>query len=964
MKKLLLSLILSASLFICKAQLPTITSINPASGAVGTLVTITGTNLSSPAAFSIGGTNAIAVSNNGTQLVGMVMPGATNGMASVTTAGGTVSKGYFTVTPTSYPQTQQGSKLVGAGATTSSTQGYSVALSSDGYTAIVGGNMDNSGTGAAWIFIRLNGVWLQQGSKLVGTGSIGSASQGTSVSLSSDGNTALVGGYMDNSYTGAVWIYIRSGGVWTQQGSKLVGTGAIGSSYNSAQQGISASLSADGNIAMVGGPNDNSGIGAVWTYTRLNGVWTQQGNKLVSTGTTYRYGQSVSLSSDGNTSIVGSRGTVWIYTRSNGVWTPQASNLVGTGATGNANIGQSVSLSSDGNTAIVGGPSDNNSVGAAWIYTRSSGVWSQQGNKLVGTGVIGAAYQGQSVSLSSDGNTAIVGGYADNGGIGAVWIFTLSGGVWTQQGNKLVGTGASGSANQGRSVSLSLDGNTAIMGGSSDNDNAGAVWIYTRSAGIWSQQGNKLVGKGAAYDTYQGASVAISANGNTAILGGYRDSSNAGAAWIYTRSNGVWTQQGSKLVGTGATGRANQGASVALSADGNTAIVGGPADNEVKIYSGSGIGAAWIYTRLNGVWTQQGNKLVGTGTINYALQGHSVSLSSDGNTAIVGGYADNGGVGAAWFFTRSGGVWTQQGSKLVGTGAIGNAWQGTSVSLSADGNTAIMGGYYDNSNIGAVWIFTRSGGVWTQQGSKLVGTGTLGTIVYQGSSVSLSSDGNTAMVGGPNDNYEIGAVWIYTRSGGVWTQQGSKLVGTGAVSTSVYQGSSVSLSSDGNTAMVGGPNDNYYTGAVWIYTRSGGLWTQKGSKVLGIGAIGAAQQGSSLSLSSDGTTAIIGGPYDNNSLGAAWIYTSSSIVTAISQVEETQNHLTIYPNPNNGLCTVQSDNEGVYTVLNPLGQTVHTFRLDAGNNYMHNISNLDNGIYFIVGDGSNGRTSKKMVVAK
>ena len=86
-------------------------------------------------------------------------------------------------------------------------------------------------------------------------------------------------------------------------------------------------------------------------------------------------------------------------------------------------------------------------------------------------------------------------------------------------------------------------------------------------------------------------------------------------------------------------------------------------------------------------FTQQGPKLVGTGTAGGAGQGLSVALSGDGNTAIVGGPDDNSGAGAAWVFTRSGGVWTQQGTKLVGTGAIGAAMQGYSVSLSADGNT-------------------------------------------------------------------------------------------------------------------------------------------------------------------------------------------------------------------------------------------------------------------------------------
>jgi hypothetical protein len=199
---------------------------------------------------------------------------------------------------------------------------------------------------------------------------------------------------------------------------------------------------------------------------------------------------------------------------------------------------------------------------------------------------------------------------------------------------------------------------------------------------------------------------------------------------VFTRSNGVWTQQGTKLVGAGAAGAARQGYSVALSGDGNTAIVGGP-----------GIGAAWVYTRSGGVWTQQGSNLVDTGGAGSALQGQSVALSGDGNTAIVGGPDDN----SAWVYTRSGGVWTQQGSNLVGTGG-GSAFQGQSVALSGDGNTAIVGGPDDNlatggnSATGAAWVYTRSGGVWSQQGSKLVGTG--GGSAFQGQSVvtSISPD--------------------------------------------------------------------------------------------------------------------------------------------------------------------------------------------------------------------------------
>jgi Divergent InlB B-repeat domain len=386
---------------------------------------------------------------------------------------------------------------------------------------------------------------------------------------------------------------------------------------------------------------------------------------------------------------------------------------------------------------------------------------------------------------------------------------------FAQQGPKLIGNGAVGSAAQGASVALSADGTTAIVGGYGDNSNVGAAWVFVRSNGTWTQQGNKLVGADAVGSTYQGGSVALAADGNTALVSGLGDNNSAGAAWVYTRSNGAWTQQGSKLVGIGGVGPAvEQGGSVALSADGNIAILGGPFDLDMP--GGRTIGAAWVFTRGNGVWTQQGNKLVGNGWTGDPEQGFSVALSGDGNTALVGGVSDSAGAGAVWVFTRGNGVWTQQGNKLVGFDAVGDAQQGYSVALSGDGNTALVGGPFDNSQTGAAWVFVRSNGVWTQQGNKLVGNGVVGPFVGQGISVSLSADGNTALVGGYADN-KIGAAWVFTRSGGVWNQQGSKLIGTGAVGTGVGQGSGVALSAEANMALLGGPGDNNNTGAAWAF---------------------------------------------------------------------------------------------------------------------------------------------------
>ncbi|MBZ5625595.1 MAG: hypothetical protein LAQ69_43910 [Acidobacteriia bacterium] len=388
----------------------------------------------------------------------------------------------------------------------------------------------------------------------------------------------------------------------------------------------------------------------------------------------------------------------------------QGSKLVASSAMGASDQGTSVAVSADGNTAIVGGPNDNSGAGAVWVFTRNNGTWVQQGGKLMGNGVDkGIAGQGSSVALSADGNTAIIGGSNDNDGTGAMWAFTRANGVWTQQGPKQIGTLTAkvGISHQGISVAVSADGNTALVGGDLDNNFLGAAWVFTRTGGVWALNPVQLVGN-ATVQAHVGTSVALSADGNTAILGGPGDSAGVGAAFVFARANGAWTQQGGKLIGAGATANAGFGTSVALSADGNTALVGGSGDNNT-------IGAVWVFTRVNGQWSQQGVKLVGSDPAVSRYLGQSAALSGDGNTALVGGpgslitlFGRRTAVGATWVFTRSNGVWSQQGGELAGSGTTTNdALQGTSVAVTADGTTALVGGPADNGSVGAAWVFTR-----------------------------------------------------------------------------------------------------------------------------------------------------------------------------------------------------------------------------------------------------------------
>ena len=154
-------------------------------------------------------------------------------------------------------------------------------------------------------------------------------------------------------------------------------------------------------------------------------------------------------------------------------------------------------------------------------------------------------------------------------------------------------------------------------------------------------------------------------------------------------------------------------------------------------------------------------------------------------------------------FTRSGATWTQQGPKLTGSGETGDGAFGYSVALSADGNTALIGGPCDNSNVGAAWVFTRSGGPGRSRAQA--DRQRRDRRRRFGSSVALSADGNTALIGGPATTATWGRRGCSPARAATWTQQGAKLTGSGETGAGQF-GSSVALSADGDTALIGGPS--------------------------------------------------------------------------------------------------------------------------------------------------------------
>ncbi len=392
------------------------------------------------------------------------------------------------------------------------------------------------------------------------------------------------------------------------------------------------------------------------------------------------------------------------------------SPAAGAEALGEGRFGASVALSADGDTALVGAPGDDNGAGAAWVFTRDeAGKWTQQGPKLAGgeMGTDGVAECeieepgeeaeadecgfGRSVALSANGDTALVGGPGAEDNVGAVWVLTRGeDGNWTQQGPALRGGGEQLKGHFGRSVALSADGGTALIGAPGDAGYAGAAWVFTRSGTSWSEQA-KLTGAESGAIDY-GRSVALSGNGNAALIGAPGAADGLGAAWVLQRGEGgAWTSQ-ARLAGAGESAEAHFGYSVALSADASTALVGERATETP---------AVWVFADEGAGWSEQDKLTAGGEESGEGKFGYSVALSADGSSALIGEPGYGGSAGAAWLFTRSGSTFNS-GERLTVVGAHGRGRAGDSVTLTASGEAALLGAPNDSRKAGAAWSFVIS----------------------------------------------------------------------------------------------------------------------------------------------------------------------------------------------------------------------------------------------------------------
>jgi hypothetical protein len=391
-------------------------------------------------------------------------------------------------------------------------------------------------------------------------------------------------------------------------------------------------------------------------------------------------------------------GEVYVFTRSGNAWSQQA-YVKASNTDANDNFGESVAISGD--TLVVGAPGESSNAtgvggnqadnsaagaGAAYVFTRSGSAWSQQAYLKASNTDAGDSFGGfvaidvdtvvVAASAEASNATGVGGNQADNSaaGAGAAYVFTRGGSTWSQQAY-IKASNTDAGDRFARSVALSGDtlvvgaraeasNATGVNGNQADNSaaDAGAAYVFTRSGSTWSQQAYLKASNTDAGDRF-GAAVAVS--GDTLVVGAWKESSNAtgvggnqadnsasqaGAAYVFTRSGSTWSQQAYMKASNTDAGD-NFGYAVAISGD--TLVVGAPgesssatgvggdqADNSAAV-----AGAAYLFTRSGTTWTQEAYVKASNTDPNDAF-GETVAISDDTlAVAALGESSDATGVG-------------------------------------------------------------------------------------------------------------------------------------------------------------------------------------------------------------------------------------------------------------------------------------------------------------------------------
>ncbi len=267
-------------------------------------------------------------------------------------------------------------------------------------------------------------------------------------------------------------------------------------------------------------------------------------------------------------------------------------------------------------------------------------------------------------------------------------------------------------------------------------------------------------------------------------------------------------------------------------------------------------------------WTQLGIDLDGeAGDDTY---GWTVSTNEDGTVIAIGGYQNDGNgnnAGHARIFDWNGVSWIQRGLDIDGN--MADEWLGHSVSLSSDGNTVAISALTANNTLGltsgVVRVFDWNGAAWVRRGADLEGEGDLITTFdfpdFFGYEISISSDGNVVAAGGPNNDgngSSSGHIRVFEWNGTNWIQRGSDIDG---VANASEFGHSISISADGSIVAAGARNDDTNgndAGHVRVFEWNGTTWMQRGSTINGDAADH--EMGDAVSLSDNGNVLAVGAP--------------------------------------------------------------------------------------------------------
>jgi FG-GAP repeat len=373
---------------------------------------------------------------------------------------------------------------------------------------------------------------------------------------------------------------------------------------------LGRSVAVSGDTAVVGALNDadaGTQSGSAYVFVREpDGSWSQQ-QKLTASdaAASARFGKSVAI--DGDTIVVGANGgnsgigdadkvpfsgAAYVFVRTGTTWSPQQKLWASDPVMGDQ-FGESVAISGD--TVVVGASDDDdagNNSGAAHVFVRSGTTWTEE-QILTANDAVAVERFGSSVAVSGD--TAVMGAPGDDdGGIfsGSAYVFVRAGTTWSQQA-KLTASDAAELDLFGATVAVS--GDTAVVGALKNTDqtsNSGSAYVFVRAVDdTWSQQ-KELRASDAFKDDFFAWSVAI--DGDTVVVGA-RNTGDAGllsgAAYLFVRSSGKWTQQ-KKITASDAAVGDVFGDSVGIS--GNTVVVGAGSNDEAANNSG----AAYVYKRV------------------------------------------------------------------------------------------------------------------------------------------------------------------------------------------------------------------------------------------------------------------------------------------------------------------------------------------------------------------------------